>query len=156
MSRCKQFSKPARIFAKWPLALGFLRTESRARIFKQESQRLGESRILPFATPSSSMVRSVESSCSRLKINHQISSLYQEFSAEKLKTTSTSKYRCTLDLENHYVFTNKRNMTRVFMPFIWDLANEFYFLHDIFLIGQICAYNFLNSDCVFDWQRKFD
>ena len=38
MSCCKQFLKLARIFAKWSLRLGFLRTVSRAR-------------ILPFATP---------------------------------------------------------------------------------------------------------
>ena len=51
MSRCGQFSKPARIFAEWSLGLGFLRTESRARIllnlqvsvsvFKQGSWSLG-------------------------------------------------------------------------------------------------------------------
>ena len=51
MSRCEQFWKPAQNFAKWSLGLGFLGTETRARIFKQGSRRLGESRILPFATP---------------------------------------------------------------------------------------------------------
>ena len=38
MSRCQQFWKPAWIFAKWSLGLGFLGTETRARIlFKLSS-----------------------------------------------------------------------------------------------------------------------
>ena len=42
MSRCEQFWKPAQIFAKWSLGLGFLGTESRARILlKLSSLGLG-------------------------------------------------------------------------------------------------------------------
>ena len=42
MSRCQQFWKPARIFAKWSLGLGFLGTETRARILlKLSSLGLG-------------------------------------------------------------------------------------------------------------------
>ena len=42
MSRCEQFWKPGQIFAKWSLGLGFLGTESRARILlKLSSLGLG-------------------------------------------------------------------------------------------------------------------
>ena len=106
---------------------------------------------------SSSRVRSIESSCSRL-INQQIFLILPRSFRWEIKTVFYVKISLYTRLWKitDLVFTDKKECDKSIYALYLRFGKQILFSTWYIPNWATCLYNFLNLACVFDWQKKFD